>query len=307
MALEQAAGKDDYEVSIHLKRHDISEYCHNARHADQLLKWLALASYETPYGEVCMSFRIVITQMKESMSYLLKCTAGSLFIRKFFHSHPWLAHEMQFLPDHLADDSKLLDMCCDGGPQRDFKSRSALILALLAWSGNGCFSLAKLQTHIAAWGNLEGLMGSDSGVWILLRVLQARHDLHASVAKWLVSFPSQFMSWRCSDVVICLLINGVHDPEVQKLGSAFLERSNDEWDRMLFDDCQRFEMLATALYYFSPPLGIRIVERHFAAGWYFPGDMGLAPISDSCVRALHDETLSCTTCCSPRSEMSEHD
>ena len=194
-------------------------------------------------------------------------------------------------------------MCCDGGPQRDFKSRSALILCLLAWSGSGSFSIVKLQTRITAWENLEALMGSDSGVWILLRVLQTRHDLHSSIAKWLVSFPSRFMSWRCSDIVVCLLMNGRDDPEVQELGHAFLERSNDEWDRMLFDNCQRFDVLATALYYFSAPLGIRIVERHFAADWFFPVEMGL----DSCMRVGDaEEALSCTTCCTPRSEMSGH-
>lgn len=157
--LEQAAGADDYDVTVHLKRHDISEYCHDARHADQLLKWLTLASYETPYGEMCMSFQIVVAQMKQSLTYLLKCTAGSLFIRKFFHSYPWLAHELQFLPDHLADDCKLVEMCCDGGPQRDFKSRSALILGLLGWRGGGNFSARKLQTNIADWENLEALTG----------------------------------------------------------------------------------------------------------------------------------------------------
>jgi hypothetical protein len=246
--------------------------------------------------------------MKQSLTYLLRCTAGSLFIRKFFHSHPWLAHELQFLPDHLAEDCKLVDMCCDGGPQRDFKSRSALILGLLGCRGSGSFSVVKLQTQIAAWENLEALTGSDSGAWILLRVVQERHDLHGSIAKWLVSFPSRFLSWRCSDIVICLLTNGAHDQGVQELGNAFLERSNDEWDRMLFDSCHQIQLLTTALYYFSAPLGIRIVERQLAAGWYFPGDMGFVPLADNCARndeALDDDALSCTTCCTPRS--SEHD
>ena len=105
-------------------------------------------------------------------------------------------------------------------------------------------------------------------------------------------------------------MNGTHDAKVQELANAFLRRSNDEWDGMLFDSCQKFHLLANTLYYFSAPLGIRIVERQLAAGWISAVNMGLSPIADHCSRideVVDDDALSCTTCCTPRLSMSELD
>ena len=244
--LSESVGPDDYLFTKYLSKNHVSQSCYYARDVDQMLQWIRKVKFESPCGRPPPAFRRVYKQLRSSLYDLIECPCGCLFIRNFFHHHSCFIFMFQFLPDALAKHRHFVSICCEGG---NFKSRSLLVVALLAHKNvAGAFSVEKLQTEIVNWKNLEQLTGSFSGTWILLRVLQERHDLHSGVAEWLVSFPSRYLSPRCTDMIVCILNNSYTDEKVKELANVYLNRTVHEWDVMIFHPQQAYGPLLNTLF-----------------------------------------------------------
>jgi hypothetical protein len=265
MRLQDSSGPEDYMLLEHLSKRSVEDSCNSTLAVDKLLEWMRHVNDEAPGGPPG-SFALVHEQMARRTGQMLSLRYGSLFLRKLFYHHPQYDWMFQPLVKDLAEHPQLCQVCCDS-------DKRMLVLTLLDHkSSGGEFSTSALQESIVAWKNLEKLITSQDGLWIMRRVIEQRKDLHGTVAEWLVSFPSKYLSSMSADIVTLMLWCSPEEDGVQALANAYLERSGSEWAKLIFDPKNRFALLIEALYCFSREHA-RLIDAvhasHFwAAGWH---------------------------------------